>query len=248
MYHILIGLSWMMIVIGILTAFYLTFKTAAGYGRYAKASRVTVPAKICWFVQEAPAFFIPLYFTFYWQTAYGLLANSLFMYHYAYRTFVYPFSLKSGNNTPLPIFIAGFSFCVINGFMQGAWNSKYQMNFGELSTFQTMLMIAGIPIFVAGHLINKQSDSILSNLRKPGETSYKIPKGGMFEYVSCANYFGEIVEWCGYAMFTQSLPSVAFAIFTASNIGPRALTHHQWYLEKFPEYPKQRKAVIPFVL
>lgn len=35
---------------------------------------------------------------------------------------------------------------------------------------------------------------------------YKIPYGGMFEYVSCANFFGEIVEWVGFAMASWSLP------------------------------------------
>ncbi|KHJ76173.1 3-oxo-5-alpha-steroid 4-dehydrogenase [Oesophagostomum dentatum] len=96
--------------------------------------------------------------------------------------------------------------------------------------------------------INIQSDSILRNLRKPGETGYKIPRGGMFEYVSGANFFGEIIEWIGYSIVAGSLPAIAFAIFTASNIGPRAIHHHRWYHSKFPEYPKERKAIIPFLL
>jgi 3-oxo-5-alpha-steroid 4-dehydrogenase 1 len=45
-----------------------------------------------------------------------------------------------------------------------------------------------------------QSDAILRNLRKPGETDYKIPKGGAFKFVSGANFLGEILEWTGFAI------------------------------------------------
>jgi hypothetical protein len=71
----------------------------------------------------------------------------------------------------------------------------------------------------------------------------------MFEYVSAANYFGECVEWFGFAVASWSLSGLAFSIFTLSNIGPRACHHHQWYKEKFgSKYPKDRKALIPFIL
>lgn len=49
----------------------------------------------------------------------------------------------------------------------------------------------------------------------------------MFEYVSGANFFGEIVEWLGFALYAQSLPALAVVIGSASNIGPRAWSHHQ---------------------
>lgn len=77
---------------------------------------------------------------------------------------------------------------------------------------------------------------------------YKIPRGGLFEYVSGANFFGEIVEWAGFAVASGSLPATAFALFTFANIGPRAIAHHQWYLQKFGrDYPPTRKALIPLL-
>ena len=54
-----------------------------------------------------------------------------------------------------------------------------------------------------------------------------ITSGGMFTYVSGANYFGEIVEWVGFALAVSTLPAIAFALFTAANIGPRACHHHK---------------------
>ena len=45
-----------------------------------------------------------------------------------------------------------------------------------------------------------------------------------------------------------SLPALAFAMWTAANLIPRALWRHRWYREKFPDYPPSRRAVIPGVL
>ncbi|XP_008933929.1 PREDICTED: 3-oxo-5-alpha-steroid 4-dehydrogenase 1-like, partial [Merops nubicus] len=101
--------------------------------------------------------------------------------------------------------------------------------------------------WLIGMAINIHSDYILRNLRKPGETGYKIPRGGMFEYVSGANFFGEILEWFGFALACCTIESLAFALCTLFILGSRAKQHHQWYLEKFEDYPKCRKIVIPFV-
>ena len=50
----------------------------------------------------------------------------------------------------------------------------------------------------------------------------------MFTFVSGANFFGEIAEWSGFALACWSLPSLSFALFTALNIGPRAIQHHKY--------------------
>ncbi|XP_041104394.1 3-oxo-5-alpha-steroid 4-dehydrogenase 1 isoform X2 [Polyodon spathula] len=71
--------------------------------------------------------------------------------------------------------------------------------------------------------------------------------GGMFEYISGANFFGEIIEWTGFAIATWSLQGAAFAIFTFLVLSSRATQHHRWYIEKFEDYPKSRKAFIPFL-
>ena len=69
---------------------------------------------------------------------------------------------------------------------------------------------------------------------------------------SCAgfvrNYYGELLEWTGWAIATWSLAGASFAIWTFANLVPRALASHKWYIRQFPEYPKNRKAVIPYLL
>ena len=88
---------------------------------------------------------------------------------------------------------------------------------------------------------------MLRNLRKAGETGYAIPYGGLFKWVTCPNYLGELLEWIGFAIAAWTFPAFAFAVFTFANLFPRASAHHRWYREKFPDYPKDRTAIIPFV-
>jgi protein-S-isoprenylcysteine O-methyltransferase Ste14 len=85
-------------------------------------------------------------------------------------------------------------------------------------------------------------------LRGPGESGYKIPRGGLFRWLSCPNYFGEILEWSGWAIATWSVPGLAFALWGAANLVPRARATHRFYRETFPDYPKERRALVPGLL
>ncbi len=77
---------------------------------------------------------------------------------------------------------------------------------------------------------------------------YFIPQGGLFCYVSGANFLGEILEWSGWALAAWRLPAVAFAYFTACNLAPRAWQHHRDYVQRFgSSYPPHRRALIPFL-
>ncbi|MBT4969756.1 MAG: hypothetical protein HOM80_12185, partial [Bacteroidetes bacterium] len=78
--------------------------------------------------------------------------------------------------------------------------------------------------------------------------AYSIPFGKLFNYVSCPNHLGEIIEWAGFAVMTWSLPGLAFFIWTIINLLPRSLAHHKWYNKEFDNYPENRKAVIPFII
>ena len=83
-------------------------------------------------------------------------------------------------------------------------------------------------------------------MQTPG--SYRIPRGGLFRWVSCPNYLGEIVEWCGWAIATWSPAGAMFAAWTIANLLPRALSNHRWCRARFPDYPSERKALIPGLL
>jgi 3-oxo-5-alpha-steroid 4-dehydrogenase 1 len=107
--------------------------------------------------------------------------------------------------------------------------------------------IIGASLFIIGLIINWRSDHILINLRKPGETGYKIPKGFLFKYVSSPNLMGELIEWIGFAIMAWNLPALTFVVWTFANLVPRAKNHHDWYQRKFKDYPKERKAIFPYI-
>ena len=73
----------------------------------------------------------------------------------------------------------------------------------------------------------------------------ELPATVMFLYVSCPNYLGELLEWAGWALATWSLGGLAFFVYTAANLVPRARSNHRWYRGRFEDYPESRRAVIP---
>ncbi|XP_005992881.1 3-oxo-5-alpha-steroid 4-dehydrogenase 2 [Latimeria chalumnae] len=226
-------------------------RTFTPYGRYVETltdKACLLPAKWAWFVQELPSFLVPVLLILTSGTGLHTLGTKLvfFMFcgHYFQRTFIYS-SLTRGRPSPLKIVISAVIFCSFNGYLQGHY-MIYCANYVN-SWLTDMRFISGVTIFIAGMAINIHSDHILRSLRKPGEVAYRIPQGGLFEYVSGANFFGEIIEWFGYAIATWSLPAFSFAFFTLCSIGPRAYHHHKYYLKNIKDYPKTRKALIPFI-
>jgi protein-S-isoprenylcysteine O-methyltransferase Ste14 len=90
-----------------------------------------------------------------------------------------------------------------------------------------------------------QADHTIRMLRKPGGSGYRIPGGGLFRWVGSPQYLGEIIQWIGWAIMTWSLAGLAFALFTICNLLPRAISNHRWYRQQFPDYPADRKILLP---
>ena len=176
-----------------------------------------------------------------------LLLLTCWQVHYVNRMVVYPLRMR-GAATGMPVWVVamGLLFNALNAYINARWIS-------ELGTYAASWLLdprflLGVAVFAGGMAINLHSDSLLRRLRRPGETGYKIPRGGLFRWVSCPNYLGEIVEWIGWAIASWSPAGLAFAVYTAANVGPRAMSHHRWYRERFEDYPEQRKALIPYLL
>ncbi|KAM6271526.1 LOW QUALITY PROTEIN: 3-oxo-5-alpha-steroid 4-dehydrogenase 2 [Spheniscus humboldti] len=230
----------------------LYLRVPSRYGKHEERlcrPRGRLPARCAWFLQELPSFLVPALLLALrspprLEPLGCRLLCCLFCWHYFYRTFIYPFFTR-GRPFPLQLLFFGTLFCIYNGFLQGyylIYCAEYPNDWCTDIRFTS-----GLLLFLLGMGINIHSDLLLRQLRKPGEVTYKIPQGGLFTYISGANYFGEIVEWFGFAIATWSLPAFAFAFFTLCCIGPRAYHHHRYYLKTFTDYPKSRKALIPFV-
>jgi steroid 5-alpha reductase family enzyme len=166
--------------------------------------------------------------------------------HYLLRAIVYPYRLRDpGKPMPLAVVASGFVFTTVNGILNGHFVAASE--YGDV-WLSTPAFVAGASLFVLGFAVNQLADARLLRLRERSETTYMVPRGGLFRYVSCPNYLGEIVEWCGFAVASGTLAGLSFALWTVANLLPRALAHHRFYRQTFRDYPSERKALIPFVL
>jgi 3-oxo-5-alpha-steroid 4-dehydrogenase 1 len=241
---------WLSIAIGV---HILMFFVTAPFGRHtSKNWGPMVNNKLGWIIMESPSLLIMAYFLFfgtYSFQSYVWILFSLWIFHYANRTIIYPFRIKATDKKmPLFIVINAILFNCMNAGLNGYFLSELTNSqaYGSAWLSSPNFLIGGF-LFVIGMAINWRADHILINLRKPGETGYKIPKGFLFNYISSPNLFGEIIEWGGFALMAWNLPALTFLVWTFANLVPRAKNHHDWYLRKFPNYPKERKVVFPFL-
>ncbi len=224
----------------------------APYGRYARAGwGPCVPARFGWMIMEFPAFCVIAWMVLTKVQSvgwYGIAFLVLWEIHYTYRVALYPFLMPSPRK-PFPILLVFFAICfnalnaTANGGNLVASAALYRTsNWAADSRFWI-----GCGLFAAGFLMHAHSDRIVRKLRNNSGGKYGVPYGGMFRFVASPNYLGEIVEWAGWAIATWSLAGAAFAAFTVANLLPRAISNRTWYRHKFPNFPKERKILIPFV-
>lgn len=222
----------------------------APYGRHARPGwGPTVNARLAWVLMEAPSpLFMIAMFTLGNRraNAVALVFLGLWLVHYFYRAFVYPLRLPaSARPMPAVVLVSGAFFNLVNGYINGRWLFALS-DPRPLAWLASPRFVAGSGLFVAGLCIHVIADGLLRSLRHDGE--YAIPCGPLFRLVSCPNYLGEIIEWSGWALATWSAPGLVFALWTAANLVPRAVRHHRWYGDTFADYPKERRALVPFVL
>mgnify|MGYP000627919977 CR=1 FL=1 len=181
------------------------------------------------------------------KTATTLVFFVLWEAHYIHRAFIYPLGLRGmAKQMPVAVMSSAFLFNAVNGYLNG----RYIFTFSGGYTNEWLSdprFVAGLGLFIIGFIINRRADYTLRNLRKPDESGYKISYCELYRWISCPNYFGEIITWIGWAVATWSLPGLAFALWTAANLVPRARSHHAWYREHFPDYPPERKALVPWL-
>ena len=248
----------------------------APYGRHDTAAVAWGPrmsAALGWMVMEAVSvwWFLWVYCAsagdaaFAFADARSVLAV-LWLVHYTYRSFIYPVraygwpTFAQGPQTPtMPVLVAvlAAAFNTMNAFINGAWlgaHAEYAQ--GHLTSREFAF---GTAVWAAGLASNIACDEMMLAQRaeaRRGEadrssrkSKYIIPRGFLFELVSAPNYLSEIVEWTGFATASGSPAASAFVVYVCSNLVPRALDHHSWYLATFgTAYPKNRRAIIPFLL
>lgn len=214
--------------------------------------------RTAWILMEAPAFIVM-------AVMLGTYASSgddrggnvavyaisgLYLLHYFQRSFIFPLLMKGNGRMPVVIMLMGIAFNCINAWLIGTWLFKECPEGAYASDwFTTRYFIVGTIVFFVGMGINIHSDHVIRHLRKPGDTRHYIPRKGLYKYVTSANYFGELVEWCGYALLSMSPAAFVFVIWTFANLAPRSRSLTEKYIQEFgEEYTRLgKKNLIPFI-
>ena len=238
-------ICWIWMIMGAMTFVLLQF-ISAPYGRHNRSGwGPQISNRWGWVLMEFPSFGIIAYFFLSSnQSEYAAMLSVIWLIHYFNRTFIFPFRLRtSGKKMPLVIVLSAVFFNLVNAGLNGFFLTRIESY--QSDDFYSWNFVLGTILLALGFVINQKSDNILIGLRKGGSTDYKIPRGFLFEKVSCPNHLGEFVQWTGFALMAWNLPALTFLVWTAANLFPRSANHHQWYQEKFEDYPPKRKILFP---
>lgn len=238
--YFLLGMCGLAIIIFVI----LQFITPAYGMTFNNRWGMSVKSKMGWMIMESPVFIsmlaiyiISLVFHIKPFNIVTLIIFIFFQAHYIQRSFIFPPLMRCKSKMPISIVSAGFLFNTCNAFMQGGWLFFFSPNdYYPVSWLYSPQFIIGTILFIGGMAINMHSDRVIRSLREDySDSNYYIPKGGLFRYVNSANYFGEIVEWIGFALLSASFSGWVFVFWSMANMVPRAKAVYEKYTQFFGE-------------
>jgi 3-oxo-5-alpha-steroid 4-dehydrogenase 1 len=231
----------------------------APYGRFAsKKFGANLDPRWGWILMELPATISFVFFYLQGKNRFELvplLFLAVWLIHYANRGFIFPLLMRfpkgKRQSFSITVVTSGWFVTSVHGYL----NATYISHFADYQTswLSDPRFLAGIVIYYGALVGNIHADSILRNLRSKeevaaGNAPYRIPHGGLYRYLTNPSYFYELLAWIGFALATYSAGALFVLGISAANLIPRAFATHRWYLDKFPDYPKGRKALVPFLV
>ena len=250
----LVGFAYVAII------FVGAFVMKAPYGRFASdAWGLSLSPRLGWFLMELPATLSFVWFYFAGDNRFEvvpLFFLGIWLLHYGNRGFVFPFLIRAAKGAKgsfsLMVVVFGWLVTSLHGYLNAVFIGHLGAHFTP-DWFLDPRFLIGMAIYLAGFTLNLHSDAILRNLRSKEEVAqgkkiYRIPQGGLYRYVTNPSYLTELISFTGFAIATWSLGAVFVLLVSAVNLIPRAFQAQRWYLETFPDYPKDRKVLVPFII
>jgi very-long-chain enoyl-CoA reductase len=173
---------------------------------------------------------------------------TMWILHYAKRSFEALFVHKYSQAT-LPIFSLKDN--------SGLKNCLYYWGFAVAQTLMVCktsqisrslnerLQNAGLGIFLVSEILNGYCHWALRRLRPKGSVGHFLPKGFLFNRITCPNYTFEILSWIGFAMVAQTVVSVLFPIVGGVQMWIWADEKRKKMALQWPEVAK-RGRITPF--
>jgi len=172
------------------------------------------------------------------------LVSILIVFHFGKRTLECLFLHKFSGTMPLTTSL-NIMFIYIATSMVSIYYSSLAPPFDSTNTW---LRDMGLVLFVVGLLGNWYHHYLLANLRKPGETGYKVPSGGCFEYVAAPHYSFELTGWLGLVLVSQHLMVMLVFVVMTVYLVDRAIGQSEWNRTKLGDaYPSGRRHLLPFL-
>ena len=214
-----------------------------------QAVQKAIPSKYGMLIAYVPATLISLYKAKTETTV--TLASSLVFLHFFKRVletlFVHKYSGSMDCNTSIAI---GTFYSLVSLLIIGTAQPTSQ-NWLQLQRL-------GLRLFAVGQIGNLYHHYLLRQLRaamhdkKDGDSkkrTYMAPTGGLFNFVACPHYLFEIVGFLGIAFASLHLHALFVACGMASYLCGRAINTLKFYQATFSEeeWPRERKALVPFV-
>lgn len=250
--HILV-FSFSYLVLIIIGGFFVK----APYGRFASDKYgFSLSPRLGWFLMELPATISFVYFFFQGENrfeAVPLFFLGIWLIHYGNRGFIFPYLIRTtkGQTGSFSFMVvsAGWLVTTLHGYLNAVFISHLSTHL-TVDWFSDPRFIIGMIIYAFGYTMNVHSDYIIRHLRSKtevgsGEKIYRIPQGGLFKYVTNPSYFTELISFTGFALATWSAGALFVLGVSAANLIPRAIQTHNWYKDRFPNYPKDRKIILP---
>ena len=181
------------------------------------------------------------------QSMYHLVLLVAFLFLFGKRCLEVLFLQRYSGGIGLTALILITFFYSAIAYMASIWQNIYTPATVGSTTIYLSTLLPGLLIFLAGMWINFYHHLLLARLRKGDNKEYTIPRGGLFRYVTCPHYLGEIIAWLGYAIMSKHLAVYGLVFIIICYLSARSFRTRIWYRNTFPDYPADRKALLPFI-
>ena len=179
---------------------------------------------------------------------YVQITSVMWIMHYCKRSFEAVF-IHTYSQRTLPIFSlidnSTFKNCLYYwcfSFLM-AWNVVYRASYKP--QFIPVLQNIGVIVWLMSELFNGYCHIMLRKLRPPGSLGHFLPKGFLFNQITCPNYTFEILSWVGFAMYAQTFVSILFPICGGGQMFIWADEKRNKLASQWPEV-RNRGRITPF--
>lgn len=178
-----------------------------------------------------------------WQQ---LLGYSMITFHFLKREYETLFVHRFSHST-MP-FMNLFKNCAHYWILSGVAIAIPLYSPSYKAPANDWVVIGSAVVFVLAEIANYYTHLVLRNLRPEGSSLRSIPRGPAFALISCPNYLFEGICWVSFSAMTGLWTSYLFTVIALIQMYLWAVKKHSQYRKEFPSYPKNRRALIPFLL